>query len=157
MPSHFVRPIPPLLPVVLTKISPVDSSLVFWSPDVKVGEPAVYQFSLSASVHTFISSLPFTSVTIWFNEETAPVTVLHSVPEGEVQAPLVQRVDLGQINLTSNLAQDATREVQANLRWQPGSTVVFTGALISDVPTTLTVRPMSRLLNSVDMIMGLDC
>ena len=102
---------------------------MFWSSEVKVGEPAVYQLTLSVPTRTFISSLPFTSVTIQFDEETTPITVLHKAPEDEAEQPIVQRVDLGQINLTSTLAQDASREVYANLRWRPGGSIVFMGAL----------------------------
>lgn len=99
----------------------------------------MYQLSLSAPLHTYISSLPFSSLSIHFDDQVAPVTVIHKAVEGDSEPPPMQRVDLGQIDLSSNLAQDVQREVEADLRWKPGSTIVFAGALFSAVPTTMTV------------------
>lgn len=53
--------------------------------------------------------------------------------------PSIQRVDLGHTIVASDSAEDSPREVQANLRWHAGSTIVFTGALTSAMPVTLTV------------------
>lgn len=117
----------------------VDSSVVFWSPEVKVGEPAVYQILLSAPLHTYISSLPFSSLSIHFDDQVGPVLITRKALDGDSDPPLVQRIDMGQVDLSSNLARDSLCKVEADLRWKPGSTIVFTGTLTSIKPTTLKV------------------
>ncbi|KIP04097.1 hypothetical protein PHLGIDRAFT_31528 [Phlebiopsis gigantea 11061_1 CR5-6] len=121
----------------------LDSSIVFWSSEVKVGDHAVYQLTLSAPSHLYMSSLPFVSLSIHFDDDVPRITIVHKAPEDGSEAPLVQRVDLGQVDLSVDSAHDAAREVEAVLRWKPGSAIVFTGSLVSPVPATLTI---SRLV-----------
>ena len=103
----------------------------------------MFQLSLSASSRTFISSLPFSSLNIHFDEQTAPLTVVHKSPEGDADSPLVQRVDVGQTYVGLAQPDEALREAEANLHWKPGGTIVFTGSLVSAAPATLTVGSLS--------------
>ena len=125
--------------LALVSVPSVDSSLVFWSPEVKVGDPAVYQLTLSAPSHLYIFSLPFISISIHFDDDMPPIMVVHKPHDDGSEAPRVQRVELGQMDLSADSTRDAAREVEAVLRWKPGSTIVFTGSLVSAVPATLTV------------------
>ncbi|KAJ6589938.1 Gryzun, putative trafficking through golgi-domain-containing protein [Mycena vulgaris] len=107
-----------------------DSSVVFWTAEVKVGEPAAFQLCLTAPTNTTISSLPFSSLEIHFSGKLPPITVQHVA---ESAPPVVQRVDLGYLS-----SSDAGSSV-ANLRWQPGASVVFTGTLSSDIPASYKI------------------
>lgn len=120
-------------------LSTVDTSLVFWAPEVKVDEPAAFQLSLSAAPGTIISALPFSSLAVHFDEKIPPVTVVHRAADDDTAVQLIQRVDLGQTRAGADIAEDAAREVEANLRWRPGAMIIVTGSLVSAAPATLTV------------------
>lgn len=113
----------------------VDSNVVFWVPEVKVGESAAFQLSLTAPQNVVISSLPFTSLAVHFSGKVAPIVVRHA-PLQEERPPAVQRVDLGH---TVCSADETPHSLEANLRWQPRALIIFTGTLASDIPTTLQV------------------
>lgn len=114
----------------------VDTSLVFWSPEVKVGERAVFQLSLAAPPDVYISNLPFSSLAIYFGDDTPPLNVRHNASEDGI--PLVQRVELGHIAFP--LTESGEEELATNLRWRPGGIIVFTGTVESRVPTTISVN-----------------
>jgi trafficking protein particle complex subunit 11 len=107
--------------------------VVFWSPDVKVGEAAGFQLSLTAPSNIDISCLPITSLAIHFTEDFAPLIVRHMVSDS-VPEVLTRRVDLGHVSTA-----DHKKEVQTDLRWKPGSKIVFTGTMSSDAPIVMTV------------------
>ncbi|KAJ7350608.1 Gryzun, putative trafficking through golgi-domain-containing protein [Mycena albidolilacea] len=109
------------------------SSVAFWAAEVKVGEPAAFQLRLAAPTKATVASLPFASLEIRFSGNLLPVVVRHSEESTEVP-PLVQRVDLGHISGNGN-----TGSPVANLRWQPGASIVFTGTLASDSPASLKI------------------
>ncbi|KAF8891851.1 Gryzun, putative trafficking through golgi-domain-containing protein [Infundibulicybe gibba] len=109
-----------------------DSSVIFWLPEVKVGETTAFQLSLTASIHTTITSLPFSSLVVHFSNNISPIVVQHS---HDLSSSSVQRVDLGHV---SSSRPDAS-VLQACLRWPTGGTIIFTGTMSSDVPTTLEV------------------
>ena len=141
----------------------VDTTTVFWSSSIDIGEFSAFQVALAAPPNVPISKLPFSSLSVHFTEGLSPITIQHSVPEHEgadesededqdenqnmdqnesQDAPLVQRVHLGDLhahepNEGSSKSHD---NFQANLRWRPGSSIVLTGSLGSGVPGTLTVR-----------------
>ncbi|KAJ7169134.1 Gryzun, putative trafficking through golgi-domain-containing protein [Mycena crocata] len=122
-------PDPEPMVVELPESQPMfDSSVVFWAPEVKVGEPAAFQLCLTAPTNTTIASLPFSSLDIHFSGNLPPV-VVRSISESTPHP--VQRVDLGHIS-----SFGATESAAANLRWQPGASIVFTGNLSSDIPAS---------------------
>ncbi|TRM69045.1 Gryzun, putative trafficking through golgi-domain-containing protein [Schizophyllum amplum] len=109
-------------------------SVVFWASEVKVGEPAAFQISLTASPTASIASLPFTNLEIHFSQDAAhpPLIVRHA---DDVQPSM--HVDVGR------LVPGEARETMANLRWEIGATVVLSGTMASDTPASLTI---SRLV-----------
>ncbi|KAJ3553164.1 hypothetical protein NM688_g3760 [Phlebia brevispora] len=113
----------------------LETSVVFWSPEVKVGERAVYQLSLTASPDVQMSSLPFTSLAVYFGDELPPIVITHKL--SEVTLPEVQRIDLGHVEYPP--AEEELHEVEANLRWQPGAIIVFSGTVASRSPATISV------------------
>jgi hypothetical protein len=115
--------------------STVDSTIVFWTPEVNVGDLAAFQLSLTAPTNLKISSLPITSLAVHFSDDVVPVVVQHLASNPETAAT-VRRIDLGHVSKLEN------REVEANLRWQSGATIVFSGAMSSDVPISLKVRTL---------------
>ncbi|KAJ6593407.1 Gryzun, putative trafficking through golgi-domain-containing protein [Mycena capillaripes] len=107
------------------------SSVAFWISEVKVGEPAAFQLGLAAPINATIASLPFSSLDIHFSGNLPPVVVRHV---SESTPPLVQRVDLGHVS-----SSGTTGSPVANLRWQPGASIVFTGTLSSDIPASFKI------------------
>ncbi|KAJ6631526.1 Gryzun, putative trafficking through golgi-domain-containing protein [Mycena sp. CBHHK59/15] len=127
-------PDPEPMVVELAESQPVfNSSVVFWAPEVRVREPAAFQLSLAAPTNTTISSLPFASLEIQFSGHLPSIVVRHVSAESAVPST-VQRIDLGRISPSG-----ATGSLVANLRWQPGASIVLTGTLSSDVPTSFKI------------------
>ena len=108
--------------------------VVFWTPEIKVGEAAAFQLSLTAPSHVDISSLPVSSLTIHFTENFVPRIVQHVASDPIAQTP-IKRVDLGHISALGDKGED----VQADLRWSLGSKIVFAGTMSSDVPMLMSV------------------
>ncbi|KIY69509.1 hypothetical protein CYLTODRAFT_372663 [Cylindrobasidium torrendii FP15055 ss-10] len=104
---------------------------VFWSPEVKVGEPAAFQLSINAPSDVLIADLPFSAATITFTGEHAPVTLQHV--DGESSNSTTRLINLGVIT-------NEPKTVQANLRWGRGSSLVLVGTLMSEKPTILKVE-----------------
>ncbi|KAJ7099520.1 Gryzun, putative trafficking through golgi-domain-containing protein [Mycena belliarum] len=122
-------PDPEPMVVELPESQPMfDSSVVFWAAEVKVKEPAAFQLCMTAPTNPTIAALPFSSMEIHFSGQLPPVIVRH------VAESTVLRVDLGHIS-----SAGATKSVEVNLRWQPGASVVFTGTVSSDIPTSLKI------------------
>ena len=117
----------------------VHTSIVFWEPEVDVGVLAPFQVLLSSLPHVSLSSIPFTSLAFHFNVDVPPVVVKHVQEDPDAKIPFVQRFDLGEINISPAPAEP--KEVEGVLRWGPGSTIVFTGSVASDLPVHLSVRP----------------
>lgn len=115
-----------------------ETDAVFWKAEVNVEEPAAFQLPITAPTRTVISSVPFSSLEIHISHISNPVIVRHSAEAQEESTPStsVSRVDLGIINLEDGLQL----EIAANLRWKPGSVVLFTGALVSRKPVTLSIK-----------------
>lgn len=130
--------------MVLCVYALVDTSLVFWKPEVSVGERAAFQLSLSAPSSVSMTSLPFSSLAIHFSPEMQPIVVKHKHDESQMSSPAVRRVDVGHV-FTTGVGGDAI-EVEADLRWGPGSTIVFAGDLSSNVPAILKVRTEATIL-----------
>ena len=115
----------------------MDYSIIFWSQEVKVGERTAFQISLSATDNIHISSVPFTTLAIYFNDETPSVVIKHGAEAPDSgKVPSVQQVMLGQHDYSSLSAE--TTELEANLRWQPGGSIILTGSLASDHPLTMS-------------------
>ncbi|KAI0261262.1 Gryzun, putative trafficking through golgi-domain-containing protein [Gloeopeniophorella convolvens] len=108
-----------------------DPSVVFWKSEAFVEERVAFQFSLTAPTDIAISALPFSSLAIYFPHSDEPVTVHHDA--SAATGAEVQRVDLGDV------LPGATEDVQGNLRWEKGATIVFAGTVLSAVPITLNI------------------
>lgn len=110
----------------------VNSNVVFWVPEVKVGEVGAFQLSLAAPMRPSVSSLPFSSLAVYFSHRSLPIVVRHSDSITASQF-LSQIIDVGRITTSEAL------EITANLRWQPGSCITFSGLLSSEVPVSVKV------------------
>lgn len=108
--------------------------MVFWNPEVRVGEAAAFQLSVMAPSNVDMSYLPISSLTIQFTEDFSPLTVRHVVTDS-VAEMLIRRVDLGHVSAFGENRED----VQADLRWKPGSKIVFSGTMASDASMTMNV------------------
>ncbi|KAH9889488.1 Gryzun, putative trafficking through golgi-domain-containing protein [Cubamyces lactineus] len=129
------------LVVDLSESKPIlDTSVVFWDPEVDVGSPAPFQLILSSQPNVSLSSIPFTSLAIHFSTDVPPVIVRHRQADPDAEIPSVQRFDLGQIQLAP--ATTDTHEVEAALRWGAGSTIVFTGSVSSGTPAQISISKL---------------
>jgi hypothetical protein len=77
--------------------------------------------------------MPFASIAIHFSNHTSPIIVEHESSDSENN---VRVVDLGHI---SQLDNDPPN-VKADLRWQPGATIIFKGSMSTELPAVLKVR-----------------
>jgi len=110
----------------------VESDVTFWSSEVKVGEQAAFQLKLTAPSSVTIASVPFASIAIHFSNHTSPVIVEHEPSDSESN---VRAVDLGHIAQLDNVKPN----VKADLRWQPGATIIFKGSMSTELPSVLKV------------------
>lgn len=113
--------------------------MIFWAPEVKIDERAVYQIVLTAPPNIYISSLPFASLAVYLREDSPPILIRHV--QGELPAGNVQQVRLGHVDYSALPA--ASVELEANLRWRPGGSLVLTGSLSSASPLTISVSFMN--------------
>lgn len=121
----------------------VNTSVVFWKPELRVGEEAAFQILLAAPSDAMISELPIHSISILFSEGHSPIIIHH---EASTYTEPVRLVSLGQIH------GEKPVEVKVHLRWRPGDQVILTGTLTSDVPGLFSVRiSLSPLSSSVAM------
>lgn len=111
---------------------------MFWDPEVDVGVQAPFQILLSSQANISLSALPFTSLAIHFSEDVPPITIRHSQEDPDAEIPIVQRFDIGQVAIVPATTEPS--EVEAVLRWGPGSTIAFTGTVASATPTQISVR-----------------
>ncbi|KAJ2918543.1 hypothetical protein MD484_g1826, partial [Candolleomyces efflorescens] len=112
-----------------------ESKAVFWKAEVEVEEAAAFQISIASPAQTVISSVPISSLEIYFAHLADPLIVTHQPAD---VASSVSRVDLGVINLEGELYP----EVSANLRLNPGAVLIFTGSLVSAAPATLSIQKL---------------
>jgi len=121
----------------------VDPDVVFWSPEVKVGDPAPFQLTLTAPTSATISSIPFTRLTIFFVDDVCPpIIVNHEDADSTKNMSYhVRRIDLGRVLM--NPVEEAVIK-DADLRWGLGDTAIFAGFVASERPAKLEVRAFSN-------------
>lgn len=127
-----------VLTVDLIECEPIwDTLLIFWKPEVCVGEEASFQFTLGAPANNDISNLPVDSITIMFSDDYKPITLRHSASE-----PLepVRMICVSQVHLAN--ANGQPLEVAANLRWRASDRVIVSGTILSATPITLSVSSL---------------
>ncbi|KAI0365604.1 hypothetical protein BV20DRAFT_1056347 [Pilatotrama ljubarskyi] len=129
------------LVVDLSESRPIlDASVVFWDPEVDVGEQAPFQILLSSRPDVSLSSIPFTSLAIHFNADVPPIMVRHHQEDPDAEISAMQRFDLGQIAIAPTTAEST--EAEAVLRWGPGATIAFTGSVSSAIPQQISVSKL---------------
>ncbi|KAF5386217.1 hypothetical protein D9615_002311 [Tricholomella constricta] len=131
-----------VLIVDISESQPIfDSNVVFWAPEVKVGESAAFQLSLIAPRNVPVSFLPISSLSIYFSHRDSPLVIRH---QDSVAPPSSFQL----VNLT-NVASSPEEygDVFANLRWQKGGCFIFAGTISSELPTSLKV---SRLALTIE-------
>lgn len=109
----------------------MNTSVVFWRSDIRVGEEAAFQISLAAPSDATISALPIHSISILFSEGHTPIIIHH---DASTHSESVRLVRLGRTG------GEKPVEVGAHLRWRPGDQIILTGALASDAPGVFSVR-----------------
>jgi trafficking protein particle complex subunit 11 len=123
---------------------------------VKVDERAAYQITLTAPSKTHITSLPFSSVVVYFKDDTQPVIIRHS--DSLPSSSVVQQVRLSHVDYAA--IPEESSEVEAHLRWVPGGSLVLTGTLSSNEPTTMSVsldvqKMIVRMIGAANEILRL--
>ncbi|KAF8584313.1 hypothetical protein K439DRAFT_1633686 [Ramaria rubella] len=112
------------------------SQMVFWQSEVDISTAAPFQLHLRAPPSTSVAALPFVSLQIEFSDRRTPVIIRHSAPLQSAELKSLQLVDLGFVPFQS---EGVRPEVQANLRWPLGGTLVLAGSLASHTSTTLGI------------------
>lgn len=116
----------------------LDTMLVFWTPEVRVGEEAGFQLSLATPTNMDLSAVPIDSVTITFSNGYYPVVLQHSPPtDDQVADTAVRLVKVGK--LVPEDEDEGPEEISADLRWKPGERLVVSGSISSEAPGLLTV------------------
>lgn len=116
----------------------LDTMLLFWTPEVRVGEEAGFQLSLATPTDMDLSALPIDSVTITFSGGYYPVVLQHSPhTDGQVADRAVRLVNIG--NVVPEDEGDEPEEIYIDLRWRPGERLVVSGNISSEAPGPLTV------------------
>ncbi|KAF8160473.1 Gryzun, putative trafficking through golgi-domain-containing protein [Mycena galopus ATCC 62051] len=102
------------------------SSAVFWTSEVKVGEPAAFQLCLTApnDCHRPIPALLLSGHLIFWESAT-----------GRRAARRFRNV------------RGAAGSPAAHLRWQPGACIVFTGSVSSDTPVSFKISKVILTLS----------
>lgn len=138
----------------------VDTSVVFWRPEVSIDEAAPFQITAVAPDDLSLSGLPITAVRIQFDGDKWPTIVVGHVDK-ETEAPHVQSINLGQISTLSE--STGSNQPEADLRWPIGATKVFFGTLVSNSAivlrvgsVTLRVIPISGLCGEVSLPRGVE-
>ncbi|KAG9008676.1 hypothetical protein FRB90_008778 [Tulasnella sp. 427] len=121
----------------------LDTTIVFWRPEVSIGEAAPFQISTVAPDDISLSSLPLTGIRIQFEGSKYPLVVIEHVA-GETEPTNVQRIDIGQI--TTQPEGDVEERVKADLRWPVGATKVFCGTLLSGPAGALKAKSITFLI-----------
>ncbi|KAG1830148.1 Gryzun, putative trafficking through golgi-domain-containing protein [Suillus variegatus] len=140
-----VSPGKPLI-VDLKESDPLlDTMLVFWVPEVRVGEEAGFQLSLSTPTNIDLSTLPIDSVTITFSDGYCPVVLRHSPPtDSQVAERAVRLVKIGKV--VPEDEDEELEEICADLRWRPGERLVVSGSISSEAPGLFTVVGITVVL-----------
>jgi hypothetical protein len=126
--------------------------VLFWAPEVNVGDSVAFQLSVTAPALVGMADLPITSLLVEFADDiVGPVVVYHAdAGAGDDVSPppsssSVRIADLGHISASkASPVGVAPKEVRAHLRWQPMSTLVLVGTMSSDYPCVLKVMPVPR-------------
>ncbi|PPQ63022.1 hypothetical protein CVT24_005968 [Panaeolus cyanescens] len=138
------------LVVHLEEARPIfEVSSVFWSQEVEIDDQAAFQLSLTSPRLVTISSIPFSKLTVKFSDTAACVVVNHD-PTAPIESKGVRRVDLGPITGPEDEEEDESdedeseastpHEVKANLRWEAGETIIFTGSIHAKSIGTLKIE-----------------
>ncbi|CCL99236.1 uncharacterized protein FIBRA_01251 [Fibroporia radiculosa] len=128
-------------PVVIesSETQPIlDASVVFWKHNVIVNEATAFQLSIKAKPTVSLSALPFVSLIVHFSSDIPPVTV-HHIASDTSEVAVIQRIDLGHVEIP--FAQDdmKSKKVEGCLRWCPSGTIVFSGSISSDTPAVVKI------------------
>ncbi|KZV68255.1 hypothetical protein PENSPDRAFT_25100 [Peniophora sp. CONT] len=116
----------------LTDARPIlDSSVVFWKATAVVNENVAFQISLTSPANVPLTPLTFDSLLVHFSHREEPVVVRHSAEEGDA---VVRRVDVGEV-----LAESEVQEVDGQLRWDAGQTLVCSGTVASEEPMDIKI------------------
>lgn len=100
-----------------------------------------------------LSNLAFSSLAITFSHDERPLVITHSddhSAEGALSEDLTRVIRVGTISPTGDTL--GPEDVEANLRWGRGTTVVISGTVMSNIPTTLNVSERF----TVSVITGAD-
>ena len=109
---------------------------MFWHSEISIAQSAPFQIHLKAPTLVSLTVLPFVSLRVEFSDHHQPVIIRHQRPSETAEPQPLQLVDLGCI---LPQGQDVAHDILADLRWPKGGTLVLTGRLTSDSPTTCSV------------------
>jgi trafficking protein particle complex subunit 11 len=112
-----------------------------------VGQTASFQLCLSARSGVALSTFCFSSLAIYFYDESSTPLIVRNSSSGGSNIPskAVQRIDLGDVSafLAASKGDSETGvdrpTIETNLQWHAGSSIVFAGTMSSNVPIIMKV------------------
>jgi hypothetical protein len=121
----------------------VDVTVVFWSPEVVVGEHVTFQVTLSAPSTVALSVLPIALMELVFSGANRSIRVQHTGDVGKLET--VRKFDLGHVDMHGSGEDSQVGDTSAYLRWRPDDVLVLCGTISSNVTCSLTVCLISSM------------
>lgn len=125
--------------------------VVFWRPEVQVGESVAFQLTLSAPSDVSILALPVASLKIHFMDGLGQLVITHQALSDRLASRRIQLVNVGHVNLGG----EAPNEIEADLRWTTGSKIVFDGTVAMEKPGTIKVSMKTYRISDHTQSLGL--
>jgi hypothetical protein len=111
----------------------VDVRVAFWQNQADLAGKAPFQFSMACDSTTIISQLQFSSLHVSFTDDH-PDLLVNAGPDPDEDTSIESFLDVGLVG-----AEDQDTKTAA-LTWQPGSRIVLSGQVQSELEIEVKVR-----------------
>jgi trafficking protein particle complex subunit 11 len=123
----------------------VDSSVVFWSPEIKPQESVVFQACISVPEYLDLSKLPVKALTLTLGDNSGSIFIDHDQKNEEsdgAENDDIQYIEFGHLSIPGA----SGGRTRSQIHWKAGSTIVICGSIQSDSVRELKVHFLVDLL-----------
>ncbi|KAL5512612.1 hypothetical protein ACEPAG_3265 [Sanghuangporus baumii] len=106
-----------------------DCSVIFWTPEIKLGEQVAFQISFNVSPNVVLSGLPIRSLRLYTSDGRPLIKMCHNNERSE-ESETISCIDVGHLALPLS----SEKIVESALTFPSGRTIVLIGTLSSEVP-----------------------